>query len=63
LQAKQEQQQRENDRARLTRLEQQWEASRQAAARVAQQRRYEAFWQERIRACDELIAMNRPPRP
>jgi hypothetical protein len=44
-------------RARLTGLEQQWAASRQAAARAPQRRRSEAFWAERLRACDELIAM------
>jgi Asp-tRNA(Asn)/Glu-tRNA(Gln) amidotransferase A subunit family amidase len=59
-QAKQDQQQRENDRARIARLESQLAASRQAAARAAQQQRYEAFWAERMRGLDELIAMASP---
>jgi hypothetical protein len=59
-QAKQEQRQRDEDRARLARLEAQWSAYRQAQARAAQQQAHELFWRDRLKACDELIAMCSP---
>lgn len=62
-QADQERRQREDDRARLARLKSQWHAFRQATARAAQQQRQAAFWQERARGLDELIAMTQPPQP
>jgi hypothetical protein len=62
--AKQEQQQRDADRERLARLERQWAAHRQAAARQAQQQAHELFWRDRMRGIDELIAMaTRPMQP
>jgi hypothetical protein len=63
LQTQRERQQREDDRARLARLESQYAASRRVAVAAAQQQRHEAFWQERSRALDELVAMTMPPRP
>jgi hypothetical protein len=67
LQAERERRQaqsdRENDRARLASLELQWSAAQQAAVRTEQQRRHQAFWRDRLRACDELIAMTQPPQP